>query len=210
MSVVFGSKKTGRSLAVNQRRRGQPNLERCRKGGLLLTDREFDVDDEKTPVRPSRIWFTALACGLVFAMASLGVWFVYLSMSVSFQAETNLHYSRFALQLVERFVTEKGRWPRSWAELENLDMPNGPLGGEWPAFSGKLQQRISIDFGINPSDVARQDRMKFMILISTERRHATQSHPPQPITARPARNRKVQTASHSVRPSSETGIPARF
>ena len=27
--------------------------------------------------------------------------------------------------------------------------------------SGKLQQRMSIDFGVNPSDVARQDRMKF-------------------------------------------------
>ena len=95
---MFGTIKTGRSFAVSHRRRGQPTFERCRKWGLLLTDREFDVGDPKPPVRPSRI-------------ASSVVWFVYQCMSVSFQAETNLQYSLFALQLVERFVTEKGASP---------------------------------------------------------------------------------------------------
>jgi hypothetical protein len=91
----------------------------------------------------------------------MGIWLVYQGVSASFQAESNLHYSHFVLQLVERFVTQEGRWPRSWAELEGVDMRDAPLGREWPATSAEMQRWILIDFAVDPLDVARQDRMNF-------------------------------------------------
>jgi hypothetical protein len=112
-------------------------------------------------LRPPRRWFIACCCGLIVAISGLGIWLVYRAASEALQAETNLHYSLFALQLVERFVTQKGRWPRSWAELDGVEMPDGPLGIQWPGASGEMQQRISIDFEVDPLAVTRQDRMKF-------------------------------------------------
>ena len=109
----------------------------------------------------SRRWFIACCCGLFIAVSGLGIWLVYRSASEALQAENNLHYSLLALQLVERYVTQTGRWPRGWTELEGLEMRDGPLGGQWPGNSAEMQQRISIDFEVDPLSVARQDRMKF-------------------------------------------------
>ena len=105
--------------------------------------------------------FIACFCGLVFVMGSLGAWLVYRVVSTSLQAEANLHYSLDALQIVERFVTQNGRWPRGWAELEGVDMRDGRIDQDWPRVSADMQQWIAIDFGADPQDVAQQDRMNF-------------------------------------------------
>jgi hypothetical protein len=42
-----------------------------------------------------------------------------------------------------------------------LEMPDGLFGREGPAISDEFQRRISIDFGVDPFEVARQDRMNF-------------------------------------------------
>ena len=42
---------------------------------------------------------------------------IYHAASVSIQAENTLHVTQFAIRLVDRFVSERGRWPRSWGEL---------------------------------------------------------------------------------------------
>jgi hypothetical protein len=97
----------------------------------------------------------------MIVVSGSGIWLVSQAVSASLQAETNLHYSLFALQLVERFVTQKGRWPRSWIELEAVEMRDDPPGRQWPGASAEMQQRISIDFEVDPLDVARQDRLKF-------------------------------------------------
>jgi hypothetical protein len=94
-------------------------------------------------------------------MGWLGAWLVYRGVSTSLQAEANLHYSLDALQIVERFVTQNGRWPRSWAELESVDMRDGQFDRDWPRVSADMQQWVEIDFGADPLDVARQDRMNF-------------------------------------------------
>ena len=122
---------------------------------------EFAVWHEVPESRPPGALFIACFCGLVFAMAGLGIWLVYQCVSASLQAESNLHYSHDALQLVERFVAQQERWPRSWAELEGVDMRDSRFGAEWPAVFAEMQRRISIDFEVDPLDVARQDRMTF-------------------------------------------------
>ena len=83
------------------------------------------------------------------------------------RAKTNAYYAFFAIQLVERFVSEKGRWPHSWGELEGVPMPGGPFGLEWPASSPEVRRRIFIDFGADPHDVARQDPLSFTAIQPT-------------------------------------------
>jgi len=83
------------------------------------------------------------------------------------RAKINAGYAFFSLQLVERFVSEKGRWPHSWGQLEGVPMPVGPFGQEWPACSPEVQRRILIDFGADPHDVARQDPMSFAAIRPT-------------------------------------------
>jgi hypothetical protein len=123
--------------------------------------RKSAVEHEVPALRATGVRFIACCWGLMLAIIGLGTWLVYQGVSAPLQAETNLHYSHFALQLVERFVTQKGRWPQTWAELENVEMREGPLGREWPAASAEMQQRIAVDFEVDPLDVARQDRMNF-------------------------------------------------
>jgi hypothetical protein len=84
-------------------------------------------------------------------------------------AKTNAYYAFFAIQLVERFVSEKGRWPHSWGELEGVPMHEGPFGLEWPACSPEVRRRIFIDFGADPHDVARQAPMSFTAIRPTGR-----------------------------------------
>jgi len=88
-------------------------------------------------------------------------WIYYCCVLPSLEAEITLHTTHFAVRLVEHFVTEHGRWPRSWSELEGVSMTEGPLGKEWPRVSPEVQRRVSIDFEIEPLNVARQDPMSF-------------------------------------------------
>jgi hypothetical protein len=98
-----------------------------------------------------------LVLAVLLATIASGGWLLYRGVSISLEAETNLHFSRFALQLVERFVSDTGRWPRSWGELEGVTMHEGPLGREWPAASPEVQRRVLIDFGVDLHAVGRQD-----------------------------------------------------
>jgi hypothetical protein len=83
------------------------------------------------------------------------------SFIVSMQAETTLHAIQFTIRLVERFVAERGRWPESWEDLENLSFPEKLFGKPWPAISSEIQQRVVIDFQVDPREIARQEPMSF-------------------------------------------------
>jgi hypothetical protein len=118
---------------------------------------EHELPDERTPGAR----FIGCLYVLVVVMGSLGAWLVYRVVSTAAHAEANLHYSLEALEIVERFVTQNGRWPRSWAELEGVDMRDGGIDRDWLRVSAGMQQWIIIDFGADPQDVAQQERMKF-------------------------------------------------
>jgi len=78
---------------------------------------------------------------------------------LSLEAEKTLHATLFSVRLLERFVIERGRWPKSWSELEAVSIPEGLFGQKWPTASKEVQRRVSIDFEIDPLTVARQDPM---------------------------------------------------
>jgi hypothetical protein len=68
--------------------------------------------------RPWRRIVVGALAALVVAAVGVGGWTVYRCVAVSLEAERNLHATRFTMLLLEQFVAEKGRWPRSWEELE--------------------------------------------------------------------------------------------
>jgi hypothetical protein len=93
---------------------------------------------------------------------------VYVGASTSLRAEKNLHSTEFAIRLVDQFVFEKGRWPRSWQELEQLRFPGtnpSPLNSRLPGWSSDwprgLRECVSIDFQADPAVVAQQDPTTF-------------------------------------------------
>jgi len=106
-------------------------------------------------------WFVRAAVVGLIAGAGVGVWLAYRGVSVSIQAENNLHATLFAVHLVEHFVSVNGRWPNSWAELEDTPLDDDLHGQSWPAVSRELQRRVEIDFRADPKKVGQQDPRTF-------------------------------------------------
>jgi hypothetical protein len=104
---------------------------------------------------------------LLFAIMLIVVGFVaclvYLGITTSLRAETTLQANRFVFRLVEQFVSERHRWPLSWAELEQEKMTweGGRFGADWPAESPRVQQCVAIDFAADPARIVLQDPMDF-------------------------------------------------
>jgi hypothetical protein len=128
-----------------------------------------------------RSWLRCLGLSLlvlVIAAVGIGGWMLYVGVSVSLQAEENLHATLFTIRLVEQFVHDKGRWPASWDELDGLPFPGtapSPLNGqmsskayiggqhgyEWPGETKHVKECVAIDFQIDQGVIARQDPKDF-------------------------------------------------
>jgi hypothetical protein len=122
-------------------------------------------------------WLIRSLVVLLLAAVGLGSWMLYRGVTISLQAEGNLHATLFTIRLVEQFVADNGRWPHSWDELEGLSITTDPpspaqgnvsairIGGqhgyECPAASPEIRKRVSIDFQADPEEIARQDPMTF-------------------------------------------------
>jgi hypothetical protein len=115
---------------------------------------------------------------LLLAIIGLGGWVLYRGVSASLEAERNLHATLFTIRLVERFVSERGRWPRSWDELEAMSIRDDLFGQQWPAVSPEVRSRVSIDFGIDPRGVARQDPMSLTAIRPTGPYYEYRDYPP--------------------------------
>ena len=105
---------------------------------------------------------------------------LYTGITVSLQAEENLHATLFTIRLVEQFVHEYGRWPQSWRELEQMSFPGdapsplnneltvirigGSHGYDWPAQSPHLQECVTIDFAADANSIVNQDPMQFQAI----------------------------------------------
>jgi type II secretory pathway pseudopilin PulG len=122
-------------------------------------------------LRNRRPWLRVLrlfALVLVIAATVVAGWMAYSGVSTSLRAEKNLQATRFAIRLVDQFVSDKGRWPQSWQELKELQFPgphpspvNSGLVGwssDWPT---DLQECVAIDFRADAAAVAQQDPMTF-------------------------------------------------
>lgn len=123
-------------------------------------------------------WYIGFAfVALVICALLVGAWMIYTGITVSLQAEENLHATLFTIRLVEQFVHENGRWPRSWSELEQMPFPSeapSPLNGEltviriggshgfdWPTQSPHLRECVTINFGADAITISDQNPMEF-------------------------------------------------
>lgn len=114
-----------------------------------------------------------IAVGILLCVIGLGAWTGYQAI----QAEQNLHSTLFVIRLVDHFVQERGRWPDSWTELEelsfgpestrsgaqgsNLIRVGGAMTVDWPRQSRELQNRVAIDFAASEADIVAQDVVEF-------------------------------------------------
>jgi hypothetical protein len=120
------------------------------------------------PPAARRSWLRYLgiaAIVLVVGAICVGGGLAYLGISTSLQAEQTLHATVFTISLVEKFVDQNGRWPRSWEELAHIQNPTDSAVENnlyhWPKTSAELQQRVMIDFAADPATIASQDPMQF-------------------------------------------------
>jgi len=124
-----------------------------------------------------RLYLVGTVVALVLGSLFAGAWMVYVGIKVSLQAEENLHATLFTIRLVDQFVHDNGRWPQSWAELEQMSFPSdapSPLNGElaviriggshgydWPGRSPHLQERVSIAFDVDAQAIVTTPFMEF-------------------------------------------------
>jgi len=86
---------------------------------------------------------------------------IYLGISSSLHAEQTLHAITLATVVVDHYVQQERRWPKSWAELHKVVSVEAPSMYSWPADAETIQQFVSIDFHANLSDVASQSGEQF-------------------------------------------------
>lgn len=132
------------------------------------------------PVAKQRTWRSYIGFALVTLVVLgllVGAWALYSAISMSLQAEENLHTTLFAIRLVEQFVHEHGRWPQSWNELEKMTFPSdapSPLNGDltvvriggahgyvWPNESPHLQECVIVDFNADANTIINQRPIQF-------------------------------------------------
>ena len=123
-------------------------------------------------------WYVGLTLvALVIAVLLVGASMLYTGITVSLQAEEELHATLFTIRLVEQFIHENGRWPKSWSDLEQMPFPSdapSPLNGEltvtriggshgydWPMQSLHLQECVTIDFAANANTIINQNPTQF-------------------------------------------------
>ena len=136
------------------------------------------MNDETATRRRPRLRRLVLSLLLLFfAVLGTGASVLYLGVSAALRAEENLHSTLFTIRLVEQFVHEKGRWPSSWNELEELPFPSdapSPLNGKlsvvriggqhgfaWPEQAEFLKEHVAIDFQPDLKLVATQQPTDF-------------------------------------------------
>ena len=137
--------------------------------------------EESAPRPHTWRWYVVrLVVLLVFAALLVGAWMLYTGVTVSLQAEENLHSTLFTIRLVEQFVHDNGRWPKSWIDLEQMPFPSdapSPLNGEltviriggshgykWPDQSPHLRECVAIDFDADANSIISQDPMDFQAI----------------------------------------------
>ena len=102
-----------------------------------------------------------------------------------FETEESLQTTVFTIRLVDQYVHENDRWPKSWSELEQMSFPSDapsslnsrfqdPRSGyEWPAQSAYLQDYVAIDFRADVDAIIVQDPKDFDAIMPLNARYNT-------------------------------------
>ncbi|NQU22010.1 MAG: hypothetical protein HQ567_12060 [Candidatus Nealsonbacteria bacterium] len=111
---------------------------------------------------PRKCWWRYVVRALV-GVALVGVavvcWMVYTGISVSLDAENNLHATTYTIRLVEQYVSQHGRWPESWEELDDFAFSEDGL-----SVPAEVRERITIDFDVDPAVIIDRDPEEFVAI----------------------------------------------
>ena len=81
---------------------------------------------------------------------------VYLGISASLHAEKALHSINLVTVVVDRFVQQEKRWPKSWDDLHAISTVDAPTMYSWPGDAKTVQQFVAIDFETDVKVIASQ------------------------------------------------------
>jgi hypothetical protein len=146
----------------------------------LFADNPKPLKFSSASRKARRSYFSSALVGLFAAVLLVGAWMLYTCVSVSLQAEENLHATLFTIRLVGQYVHDYGCWPKSWHELEQMPFPaealrplndklnvvriGGSHGYDWPAQSPHLQKCVIIDFASHAKALINQAPMQFQAI----------------------------------------------
>ena len=81
---------------------------------------------------------------------------VYLGISSSLHAERTLHSINLSTVVVDRFIQQEQRWPKSWDDLRSVQAVDAPSMYSWPEDAETVREFVAIDFDANVLTVASQ------------------------------------------------------
>ena len=138
--------------------------------------------------RRTRLLCVGLAAVVMLAIVFIA-WQLYAVSLNLFETEKSLLTTVFTIRLVDQYVHENGRWPKSWSELEQMSFPSdapsplnsrfrmapkdGGRGYEWPAQSAYLQDYVAIDFRADVDAIIGQDPKDFDAIMPSNARYNT-------------------------------------
>ena len=101
-------------------------------------------------------WLVRGIVGTVLLAVVGGVICAYLAISSSLHAEKTLHAVNFVTVVVDRFVQQYHRWPKSWDELRRVQATGVGSMYSWPADADAVRQFVTIDFNADMGVIASQ------------------------------------------------------
>jgi len=86
---------------------------------------------------------------------------VYYSISTSLHAEMTLHAINLVTVVVDRFVQQENRWPKSWDDLQVVRAVDVPSCYSWPDDAETLRDFVAIDFDADLTTLGSQTVEEF-------------------------------------------------
>ena len=134
-------------------------------------DDEWDWTDQTIQPSKKKSWIDriVLIAGLWLLLIVIGVvWIAIRAGYAALDAEKTMQTCRRMARLVEQFVSDNGRWPASWKELEATKLLTDDQHqdftsfiGPWPESVEEVKRRVYINFQPDLKEIAHQDRYAF-------------------------------------------------
>jgi len=99
----------------------------------------------------AKVRYVALAITLLLIAST-----VYWIGSTAYDAEQALWATCVVSAAAEQYVSQHGRWPTSWKELESVSASVGTV-YSWPSDSAEIQKYVDVDFSLTLPEIADQE-----------------------------------------------------
>ena len=117
------------------------------------------------PLQKRLLRIVVLLCAIALALVS---WTFIGAARTALDAESTLHAFLYTLELTDLYQeSHLGAWPPDWKSLEQIPYAREGV-WRWPEDSKEIQQRITIDFNVEPEDIAAMSADEFWAIRQRE------------------------------------------